>query len=135
MSTAAPQFIPNVTGVSKPVGYSMAVVAPASSIVYVSGQVSLDEKGQLVGANDFAKQVEQSFSNLKRVLFAAGCGFEHVIKFNYYVVGLVPERLAIVRNFRDTVLSDPRPASTLVGVSALATPDLLFEVEVVAARP
>jgi enamine deaminase RidA (YjgF/YER057c/UK114 family) len=132
MPTTKPLFIAQVPKVAPPHGYSMAVSAQADRLVYVSGQVAFDEHGLLVGVGDFGAQVRQCFHNLKQVLQAAGCEFHDVIKFNYYVVDLDNDKLALVRSIRNAYLSDERPASTLVGVTRLAHPDLLIEIEVVA---
>ena len=54
-----------------PFGYSHVVDAPASRIVYVSGQVPLDTEGQLVGEGDFEAQVRQVFANLTAALVSS----------------------------------------------------------------
>ncbi len=135
MPTTKPLFITQVPKVAPPHGYSMAVTAQADRLVFVSGQVPFDEHGNIVGIGDFNAQVRQCFQNLERVLQAAGCGFKDVIKFNYYVVDLDNDKLALVRSIRNSYLSDERPASTLVGVNRLAHPDLAIEIEVVASAP
>lgn len=117
-------------------GYSHAVITSGGPVIALSGQVSQDAAGKVVGAGDFAAQVRQVFENLGAVLAASGASFQDVVKFNYYVVGLTPERLAVVREVRNRYLPEsPRPASTLVGVTALASPDYLIEVEALVELP
>jgi enamine deaminase RidA (YjgF/YER057c/UK114 family) len=135
MSSSKPHFIAQVPKVAPPQGYSMAVSAQADRLVYISGQVAFDEHGHIVGVSDFSAQVKQCFHNLQQVLAAAGCSFRDVIKFNYYVVDLDNDKLALVRSIRNSYLSDERPASTLVGVARLAHPDLRIEIEVIASIP
>ena len=112
--------------------YSHAVSAEGKTD-YVSGQVSWDADGKVVGKGDMRAQSEQVFKNVTAALKAAGAGWDNVIKMNGYMVGLNAERLAAYREVRQRYLKEGAlPASTLVGVSALVDPDLLLEVEVVA---
>ena len=105
----------------------------SGSMIYVSGQVSVNEKAEVVGRGDFRAQVEHTFGNLKAALAAAGATFDDVVKITYYVVGLKPEHVTHVREVRKKYLNAEKPtASTLVGVAALVVPDWLIEIEVVA---
>src|SRR5689334_22101940 len=70
-------------GLSRPPTYSQVV--KAGNTIYVAGQVSQDEHGQLVGAGDFVAQATQVFENLRKALAAAGAGFENLVKTNVYV--------------------------------------------------
>ncbi len=126
------QFI-NPPAIHKPTGYTHAVKTGGCELVFVSGQVALDPKGEVAGQGDFARQAEQVFHNLEEVLRASGTGFKNVVKMNTYVVGLTPERLQEIRTLRAKFLSaENPPASTLIGVQALARPEFLLEVEAVA---
>jgi len=115
--------------------YSHAVTAEdARKLVYVSGQVSWDAGGKVVGKGDLRAQSEQVFKNVAAALKAAGAGWGDVVKMNGYMVGLSAERVTAYREVRSRFLKEGAlPASTLVGVPALVDPDLLLEVEVVAA--
>ena len=115
--------------------YSHAVTAEnAKKMVYVSGQVSWDAGGNVVGKGDMRAQSEQVFKNVSTALKAAGAGWGDVIKMNGYMVGLSAERVGAYREVRQRFLKEGAlPASTLVGVEALVHPDLLLEVEVIAA--
>jgi reactive intermediate/imine deaminase len=116
-----------------PFGYSHVVEAPASQVVYISGQVPLDAAGELVGEGDFAAQVRQVFENLTAALAAADASWDDVVKLNYFVrdVGQVAARRAI----RDEYLNTERPpASTLVEVSSLFRAEVLVEIEAVAVK-
>jgi enamine deaminase RidA (YjgF/YER057c/UK114 family) len=133
MSEPTLQLIASVPGLATPPGYSYAASAPGE-LVFFAGQVALDADGNMVGRGDFDAQVRQTFANLKLALTAAGCSFGSVLRVNYYVVGLTRERLLAVRATRNEYFTDTKPASTLIGVSALFDPDALIEVEVIAAR-
>jgi reactive intermediate/imine deaminase len=118
---------------SPPFGYSHVVDAPASRVVFVSGQVPLDAAGKLVGEGDFAAQVRQVFENLTAALAAADATWDDVVKLNYFVrdVGEV----ASLRAIRDEYVTiDRPPASTLVEVSRLFRDEVLVEIEAVAVR-
>jgi enamine deaminase RidA (YjgF/YER057c/UK114 family) len=118
-----------------PVGYSHIAKINKGTIVYISGQVSSDASGNLVGAGDFDTQVEQVFRNLKIAVEAAGCTMADIVKLNYFLVAEV-EQAAVprLRAIREGYINVARPpASTLVVVSRLARPGWLIEIEAVAA--
>ena len=129
---AGGRFI-NPDGLSKPTGYTHVVIANPGKLVYISGQVALNQKGEVVGKDDLRAQVTQVMENLKTALAAAGATPQDLIKVNYFVVNLKPEQLPIIREVRNKYFSaDHPPASTLVGVTALAREDFLIEIEGVA---
>jgi reactive intermediate/imine deaminase len=116
-----------------PFGYSHVVDAPASRIVYLSGQVPLDAAGNLVGEGDFAAQVRQVFENLTAALAAADAAWSDVVKLNYFVRDI--GEVAALRAMRDEyVNTEQPPASTLVEVSRLFRDDVLVEIEAVAVK-
>lgn len=123
----------NPPGLGPTHGWTHVVTSTGGKTIYVSGQVSVDERGQLVGKGDLRAQTEQTFANLALALKAAGADFHHVVKMNLYVVGLKPELVALLREVRARyVHAEHPPASTLVGVSVLVGADWLIEIEVVA---
>jgi reactive intermediate/imine deaminase len=118
---------------SPPFGYSHVVEAPAGSIVYISGQVPLDAEGRLVGEGDFAAQTRQVFENLTHALEAAEATWSDVVKLDYFLrdVG----QIAAVRSIRDEYVDTVNPpASTLVEVSSLFSPDVLVEIQAIAVK-
>ncbi|MEU2564493.1 RidA family protein [Streptomyces longispororuber] len=107
------------------------VVAGTGRLVAVSGQLPLDERGELVGAGDPAAQALQVFENLRRCLAAAGAGFDDVIKLTYFLTDMA--HLPAVRAARDAHLDPERlPASSAVQVAALVAPEYLMEIEALA---
>jgi len=99
----------------------------------VSGQVALDAKGEIVGKGDLRAQTAQAMENVKTALAAAGATPQNAVKVNYYVVNLKPDLLPTIREVRSRYFSaEHPPASTLVGVTALAREEFLIEIEVVA---
>ncbi len=114
-------------------GYSHVVTATAGKTIYVSGQVSLNERAEVVGKGDLRAQTEHVFENLKSALAAAGATLDDVVKVTYFVVDLKPEHLGHIREVRKKHLNQEKPpASSLIGVAALAVPDWLIEIEVIA---
>lgn len=126
------QFI-NPPALNPTNGFTHVVAATGGKTVYVSGQVSVNEKAEVVGKGDFRAQVVHTFENLKTALAAAGATFCDVVKITYFVVDLKSEHIPVVREVRRQYL-DPThpPASSLVGVAALVVPDWLIEIELVA---
>jgi enamine deaminase RidA (YjgF/YER057c/UK114 family) len=132
MSTQATFLNPD--GLSKPTGYTHIVVAQPGKLVYVSGQVALNAAGEIVGKGDLRAQVTQVMENLKTALAAAGATPERIIKVNYYVVNLKQDQLPVIREVRNRYFSaEHPPASTLVGVTALAREEFMIEIEAIAA--
>jgi enamine deaminase RidA (YjgF/YER057c/UK114 family) len=102
--------------------------------VYISGQVALNERGEVVGDGDLEAQLRQVYENLKAALAAAGATFADVVKQTTYVVNFdaARDRPVIGRVRSQYLPATNPPASTLVGVQALANPALLVEVEAIA---
>jgi 2-iminobutanoate/2-iminopropanoate deaminase len=114
-----------------PVGYSHVARVRGGGLVFISGQVSIDPAGKVVGPGDYILQAEQIFRNLGAALEAAGATFHSIIRLNVYMTDIrgLPE----VRAVRDKYVDRAHPpASTAVQVSRLARPELLLEIEAVA---
>lgn len=108
-------------------GYSEAVVINSGNLktIYVSGQIG-------EGA-DLETQMRDALSKMERLLKGTGANMEDVIKMNTYIVDYGPQSLEVFRSVRKELLGDSEmPASTLVGVEALALPEWLIEIEAVA---
>ena len=126
----------NPPGISTPTGYTHVVTAQPGKVIFISGQVSLNEKGEVVGAGDVRAQAAQVFANLDTALRAAGATWSDVVKMNAYIVNYDAGMLPGLREARSKYLTAANPpASTLVGVQALARPEFLIEVEAVAVIP
>ncbi len=114
--------------------FTHAVGVSGARMVFVSGQVSYDRDGIVIGQGDIREQSEQVFRALGHCLRAAGASWRDVVKLNSYMVGLDSESVNIYREVRARYLVPGQlPASTLVGVERLVHEDLLLEVELVAA--
>jgi enamine deaminase RidA (YjgF/YER057c/UK114 family) len=127
----------NPDGVSKPIGYTHAISVGGGRTIFLSGQVALNSKGELVGPGDLREQTIQAFENMRLVLAAAGATFSNVVKISYFVKDYTPAKVPIIREVRDQYLpkDQPSPASTLVGVQSLFRDDVLIEIEAIAVVP
>ena len=124
---------PRPEGLLHNAAFSQVVAATGTRMIYTAGQVSIDERGALVGRGDLAEQTTQVMRNVGLALAAAGATFRDVVKITTYVVDYRPEQRAIIGKARSPFFAGgPPPASTLVGVSALAAPDWLVEIEAIA---
>jgi enamine deaminase RidA (YjgF/YER057c/UK114 family) len=121
----------NPPTISKPPGYTHVVeISAPGRIVYIAGQLGFDVSGKM--PEDFRGQTRQAFENLKNALAAVGAGFKDVVKINNYLVD-IPANIGTFREVRDQYLNMAAPpASTAVGVPALARPGALFEIEAIA---
>ena len=108
-------------------GYSEAVVITSGNLktIYVSGQIG-------EGA-DLESQMRDALSKMERLLKGSGANMKDVVKMNTYIVDYGAHSLDVFRSVRKELLGDSEmPASTLVGVQALALPEWLIEIEAVA---
>ncbi len=120
-------------GMANNPAYTHVVAARGERLVHISGQVAVDAGGAIVGVGDLAAQTQQVMENLQTALGAARATFENVVKITTFVVGYQPEHRAVISEVRGRYLpADAPPASTLVGVSALAAPEFLIEIEATA---
>lgn len=127
----------DVPGLSAGPGYSHAVTV-SGRLAFVSGQVALDDSGQLVGPGDVGAQARQALANLHRIITHLGADWPDVVKFGWYV--LDTGSLQVIRDVRDELIRPSlgersNPASTLVQVAALFRPGFLVEVDAVVALP
>ncbi len=113
--------------------FSHAVEAPAGSrVVYLAGQTSVDPDGRPLYAGDMAAQLERAFENLEFVLEQAGLSLENLVRLNYYVTDM-----AAYASARGVVAAKlgaltVKPSGCLLGVTCLAQPELMIEIEATA---
>lgn len=105
--------------------------------VFVGGQVSADEHGNVVGVGDIEAQTRNVFENIRVVLREAGADMSDIVKLNTYYVFKGPEESLTefweaMTRIRMQYLGDPGPASTAVQVPGFGWPGLLIEAEAIA---
>lgn len=111
--------------------YSQAVLAPENCRwLYISGQVGCDLERNI--AEGFEAQAELAWANLVAVLTAGGMSVQDLVKVTILLTRA--SDVAASRVIRDHALLGAEPASTLMIVAGLAHPDLLIEVEAIAAK-
>ncbi len=109
-------------------GFSQAwKVDEGKSVIFVSGQASISAEGTVMHEGDFKAQVRLTFENLKTVLEQAGASLDDVVKLGAYFVDIekLPDYGAVQAEF----FKGKMPAQTAVGVSSLALPGMMIEVE------
>ena len=115
-----------------PIGYTQVVASSGSRTIYIAGQVAVDAIGNIVAPGDVVGQASRAFANVRSAVTAAGGTVADIVKVTWYVVGFRPELLPALAHARRDIFGDHEPASTLVGVAALANPQYLVEVEAIA---
>jgi reactive intermediate/imine deaminase len=117
---------------AKPVAqYKMATRMEGGRLLYIAGQVARDTEGNVLAPGDIRTQARQVFENLRQVLQAAGGDVSDLLKITTYITKI--ENFPVVAEVRSQFFPGEMPASTLIVVSRLAQPELLIEVEGMAA--
>lgn len=109
----------------------VAIVPAGTSLLFISGQVARDPQGHTVGHGSMTAQAEQVFANLGAILRHYGSDFSRAVKATIFVTdaNLIGELMDV----RSRHYGESAPASTLVVVDALGSPDWLLEIELIAA--
>lgn len=103
-------------------GYTPGILAEGLRCIFVSGQGPRDLNA------DMETQMRQTFERIREVLQAGGASMENIVVLRSYFVNITRD-LPVYRKIRREYLSKPYPASTAVGVPALAIPGLMIEIE------
>ena len=131
MSTEALQ--PEQLFPSAPFGFSQVVVSTGSRHIHCAGQTAWDTKMQLVGGLDLGKQMRKALENVGHALEAAGASPANVVRTIIFVVDYQREYAEVIgQAMAEFFGTDRLPASTLIGVQALAMPQFLVEVQATA---
>jgi 2-iminobutanoate/2-iminopropanoate deaminase len=122
----------NPDTIAAPIGrYTHAIeTAPNARMLHISGQVGMAKDGRI--AEGCTAQAEQIWRNIEAILAAAGMKLTDLVRVNTFLVNAADT--AASRAVRQQFLGEHRPASTLLVISALATPDYLIEIEATAVK-
>jgi reactive intermediate/imine deaminase len=118
-----------VEGLPEPFSHYIDAVR-AGDLLFISGCVSIDADGNVVGEGDVVAQARRVFANIGLVLNAAGAAFADVVKVTLFLIDI--DDRALINPVRQEFFGEARPASTLVEVSKLVLPEFLLEVEAIA---
>jgi enamine deaminase RidA (YjgF/YER057c/UK114 family) len=114
-------------------GFSQIVAASGGVTIYISGQTAWDSDKQIVGGRDLAQQTSQALRNVQTAIEAAGGTLADIVSLRIYIVDYRPEQAEAVGDaLREFFPREKYPASTWIGVSTLAVPDFLIEIEATA---
>ncbi len=109
-------------------GFSHMAVPTGRRLVFVAGQVALDREFKLVGGDDLAAQTRAAMENVGTALQAIGATFDDVVRRTIYTKQPT-EFEVITRAIEEVQGSDRHPPQTILGVTGLALPELLIEIE------
>lgn len=126
-------FNPDSLFPSLPHGFSQVVVATGRKMVFISGQTAWDARKNMVGGDSVLDQARQACRNLEKAMEAAGGTLKDIATLRIYVVDYQSKSgTAVSIALREFFSPENPPASTWIGVSALAAPEFLIEIEATA---
>ena len=109
-------------------GFSHVAVAEGTRVVHLAGQVALDREFGIVGGDDLGEQTRAAMRNVEAALTAAGASWDDVVRRTIYT--LHPTEYETITAAIDEVTGGAEhPAQTIVGITGLAVPGLLIEIE------
>ena len=114
----------------KEYGYSQSV--KVGDTIYVSGQVSHDDSGNIVSPGDMEAQMRQAYTNIRKVFAQYGATMDNIVDETLFVIDMNTAFAAAVKCREDVFFGVPVVASTIVQVQRLAFPDLMIEIKCVA---
>ncbi len=109
-------------------GFSHVAIASGTKVVHFAGQVAIASDFSLVGENDLYEQTQAAMRNLKVAMEAAGVAWDDIVRRTIYTVH--PTEYETITRAIDSVTGGAdHPAQTILGVTGLAVPGLLIEIE------
>ena len=121
-----------VLGVAWEQEYNYSQAVKVGDTIYLSGQVSHDEKGDIVGIGDMEAQMQQCYANVQKVLAQYGATMDNVVDEVLFVTDMEAAYAAAVKCRKEIFSGTPVVANTIVEIKQLAFPELLIEIKCVA---
>jgi enamine deaminase RidA (YjgF/YER057c/UK114 family) len=118
----------NPDGLHPAPGFSHVSVARGGRTAYIAGQVALAPDFSVIGGDDLRAQTVAAMRNLQIALESVGAGWDQVVRRTIYT-SAPTEYEAITAGNEEVQGSDQHPAQTIVGITGLAVPGLLIEIE------
>ncbi len=133
MSVGKKHISPTGLFSTRGLGFTHVVTSTPGVTVHISGQTAWNAERKLVGGDDLGLQAKQALANLHTALAAAGATPADVVFVRIYVVDYKPENAAVLSPLLEEFFGKASPpGSTWIGVSALAVPGFLVEIEATA---
>lgn len=114
----------------KEYGYSQSV--KVGDTIYLAGQVSHDDKGNIIGPGNMEAQMRQAYLNIQKLLAQYGATTENLVDEILFVTNMDTAFAAAVKCRKDIFGGTPTVASTIVQIQRLAFPELMIEIRCVA---
>jgi reactive intermediate/imine deaminase len=114
--------------------FSQATTIEASGkLVFISGMTARDREGKIVGIGDVEAQTRQVCDNLRAAVEVAGGTLDDIVRVDVYVRNI--EHFPIIHKVRREYFKEPVPASTMVEVAKMVSPNYLIEISAIAVLP
>jgi 2-iminobutanoate/2-iminopropanoate deaminase len=110
----------------KEYGYSQAV--KVENTIYISGQLSHDDKGNIIGRGDMEMQMHQAYANIEKLLAQYGATMENIVDEVLFVTDMDAAFAARAKCREEVFSANPVLASTIVQIQRLAFPELMVEI-------
>jgi enamine deaminase RidA (YjgF/YER057c/UK114 family) len=109
-------------------GFSHVTEAKGTRLVYFAGQLALDQEFGILGGDDLGEQTKAAMRNLETAMKAVGAGWDDIVRRTIYT--LHPTEYEVITAAIDQVTGGADyPAQTIIGVTGLAVPGCLIEIE------
>ena len=109
--------------------YGFAQAVRVGDTIYVSGQVAMTPEGELLGEGDMEAQMRAAYGNIARILDKLGASMDHVVDETLFVADMSAAIRCAARVRGEVYEGRFEMASTLIGVAALGSPDVLIEIK------
>lgn len=126
-----PRELSNPAGLHPAPGFSHVSVATGTRTVHFAGQLALDPEFNIIGGDDLGEQTKAAMRNLELAMREVGASWDDIVRRTIYTVQ--PTEFETITAAIDEVTGGAdHPAQTILGVTGLALPGLLIEIEATA---